>query len=115
MKSLPHNPLHGTNGQLMVMAAHRYSLGRRSYIVGACIEWLEQWWGEFDENTRRVIMRDTVEALQDDLAGDACDFADWKAFAERIWTRDDFTENSRAWVKNAVAYRKREWPLRDSP
>ena len=30
-----------TNDQLMAMAAHRYCLGRRSYIVGACIEWIQ--------------------------------------------------------------------------
>lgn len=112
--SLDMNPLHGTNGQLMAMAAHRYCLGRRSYIVGACIEWLEAWWGEFDENTRRVIVRDTVEALQDHEAGDDTDFAAWKAFAERIWARDDFTDFSCAWVKGAVAHRKREWPLEES-
>ena len=32
------------NDQLMAMAAVRYCLGRSSYIVGACVEWVRENW-----------------------------------------------------------------------
>lgn len=48
------------------MAAHRYCLGRQSYIVGACIEWLKGNWDKFDDSTRNVLVRDTLEALMDE-------------------------------------------------
>lgn len=111
--SLPSNPLSGDDGQLMVMAAHRYCLGRRSYIVRSCISWLTYWWSEITEETKRVILRDTVEALQDNLAGDAIDFAEWKTFAENVvWP--NLSEESKKRAKNAVAYRKKDWPLKEA-
>lgn len=104
--------LEGTNGQLMVMAAHRYCLGRQTYIVGSCIEWLRLWWPKFDRNTRNVIVRDTVEALQDNCAGSECDARDWKAFAEWAW--DQMGTEDKVWCKQAVGWRDKEWPL-DAP
>jgi len=106
------NPLEGTNGQLMVMAAHRYCLGRRSYIVGSCVEWLKNWWGLCEDNTREVIMRDTIEALQDGNAGDSMDIRAWKWFAEWAWNQMD--DEWRSWVKQAVAHRGKPWPLEET-
>ena len=103
------NPLSGTNGQLMVMAAHRYCLGRQSYIVPACITWLRSWWDDFGLGTKRVIVRDTVEALQDGYAGSEYDAGEWKRFA--VWAYEQMDEESRAWCKSAVAHREKEWPL----
>lgn len=99
----------GTNGQLMVIAAHRYCLGRQSYIVGACIEWLRAWWSCFDENTKNVIIRDTIGALQDDAAGSDYDAADWKFFAEWAW--DQMSATGRSWCESALAYKNKPWPL----
>lgn len=107
-KTLP-NPLTGTDGQLMVMAAHRYCLGRQSYIVGACIDWLRLWWGEFERNTKNVIIRDTIEALQDKSAGSDYDHKMWKEFTQWAWEQTD--ESSRLWCKQAVAHRNKPWPL----
>lgn len=104
-----HGPLSGTNGQLMVMAAHRYCLGRQSYIVGSCIEWLRAWWPEFLLGTKRVIIRDTVEALQDGCAGSEHDTAEWKNFA--TWAYLMMDEESQKWCKSAVAHREKDWPL----
>jgi len=103
------NPLKGTNGQLMVMAAHRYCLGRRSYIVGACQEWLKAHWDEFERNTQNVIVRDTIGALIDEDAGDDCDVQSWKHFAGWAW--DEIDTPSRRWVKRAVAHKQKPWPL----
>lgn len=72
-----------TNDQLMVMAAHRYSLGRRSYIVGSCIEFLDEVWDQLKLNTQEVILRDTKEALAHSDRGDAgapMDIRAWEQF-----------------------------------
>lgn len=55
--------------QLMAMAAHRYCLGRSSYIVGACLDWLRDTWPQMTPNTQFVILRDTVDALAEERAG----------------------------------------------
>lgn len=73
---------------LMVMAAFRYCLGRRTYIVGACVDFLKANWQHLDHRTREVIERDLrEEVLRDDEArerqddyrplGDACDRDRW--------------------------------------
>lgn len=69
--------------QLMATAAHRYSLGRMSYMVGVCIEWLDLNWPNFDEQTRMVILRDTKEAIEQDVAGMDFDKKAWMEFVKR--------------------------------
>lgn len=105
------NPLVSLNGQLMVMAAHRYCLGRQTYIVGACTEWLRANWDVFEPNTKRVMLRDTIEALQDGTAGGACDATNWTNFAE--WAFEKLSPEDKDWVKGAVAHRHQEWPLKE--
>lgn len=103
------NPILGTNGQLMVMAAHRYSLGRRSYIVSSCIEWLTDNWKSFDTNTRTVIVRDTVEALMDNMAGSDIDFREWKYFAESKFAQ--LQPDDQKSVFESVQHKNKPWPL----
>ena len=103
------NPILGLDGQLMVTAAHRYCLGRNSYIVGSCIDWLKRWWDSFEENTQNVIVRDTVEALRDNNAGSKYDYSDWKVFAEWAWLR--LSCRNQDWVLDAVEHRGKDWPL----
>jgi hypothetical protein len=105
------NPLEGTNGQLMVMAAHRYCLGRRTYIVSSCVEWLTAWWDKFEDTTRNNIIRDTIEALQDGNTGDGCDTKCWLTFSEWAWNNID--DKGRRWVKQAVAHRGKPWPMEE--
>ena len=107
-KILP-NPLTGTDGQLMVMAAHRYCLGRQSYIVGSCIDWLRLWWPSFEPNTQKVILRDTIEALQDKLTGSDGNHEEWKKFAQWVWAQ--MNEGDRLWCEQAVGHRKQPWPF----
>ena len=73
------NLTQSTNDQLMATAAHRYCLGRRSYIVSACIEWIKDTWADFSEGTRDVMIRETGHALEHGEAGDGCDFRMWRA------------------------------------
>ena len=51
---------------LMAIAAFRYCLGRQSYIVGDCEDWMIQQWPGFPPNVRQVIERDLREAIQRD-------------------------------------------------
>ena len=53
-------------GDLMAVAAVRYCLGRSSYIVGDCCEWLPQAWPTLSESARNIIKRDVEEAFRDD-------------------------------------------------
>lgn len=51
---------------LMAVAAVRYCIGRMSYIVGDCADWLCQQWPNIAPNARTVIERDIREAAQRD-------------------------------------------------
>jgi hypothetical protein len=67
----------GTN-DLMAMAAFRYCLGRRTYIVSACREWLQRHWDKFEPSTRSLILREVEEAFQSGDLGMECDKAEWE-------------------------------------
>lgn len=51
---------------LMAVAAFRYCLGRSSYIVGDCADWLTDQWQNITPNMRHVIERDLREAIARD-------------------------------------------------
>ena len=55
------------NDQLMVIAAFRYCLGRRSYIVHNCAEWLVEYWSEFNDPTKKLIEKELEEYAKSDL------------------------------------------------
>lgn len=53
----------------MATAAVRYCLGRQSYIVSDCVDWLHEQWPALSESCRKVIARDIDEAIvRDDEA-----------------------------------------------
>lgn len=70
--------------QLMVMAAFRYCLGRQSYIVGTCEEWLRRHWDQIDPHIQSLIRSEILDALTKGIAGDLCDVAVWAGFADWI-------------------------------
>ena len=80
---------------LMVIAAHRYCLGRSTYIVGDCVDWLISIWNDLDDNTKAIIERDTEEAFRRDdedrdecrdimALGHDCDRREWEKL-RRLW------------------------------
>jgi hypothetical protein len=102
--------LENLNDHLMVMAAARYCIGRRSYIVSACIEFLTQVWDtELNEGDRAVILRDIIEYLQDYGAKDGCDAEDWRFFAQSRF--DVLTEEEKENFRKNNAYRNKPFPL----
>lgn len=74
---------------LMVISAFRYCLGRQTYVVQACANWLIDIWPLLSENNRAVIQRDLEREFELDdaarAAGDNykplgwdCDRKDWE-------------------------------------
>lgn len=74
---------------LMVIAATRYCLGRMTYIVSDCADWLIKTWPILSEATRKIIQRDIEEAFARDDAdreagrafkalGHDCDRKQWE-------------------------------------
>lgn len=51
---------------LMALAAVRYCLGRMSYIVGDCCDWLRVAWPALKPSIRTIIARDIDEAFARD-------------------------------------------------
>lgn len=68
------------DSQLMAVAAHQYCLGRRTYIVGACIGWLTKNWGDLEPGHQAGIILDTRNAIETDMAGDQMDRRAWEEF-----------------------------------
>lgn len=68
--------------------AFRYCLGRQTYAVGSCVDWLIDAWPLLDEHAKTIIARDLKEEIQRDdafrAAGDSykplgwdCDRKEW--------------------------------------
>lgn len=86
--------LYGRDG-LMIIAAVRYCLGRMSYIVSDCAEWIIANWNGWPESVRNIIKRDIeTEFVRDDEAraeqrkykplGMDMDRAEWER-VRRLW------------------------------
>lgn len=80
---------------LMVIAAVRYCIGRMSYIVSDCADWIIANWNEWPANTREIIKRDIEDEFKrDDEARDDgrewrplgwdCDRKEWER-VRRLW------------------------------
>ena len=64
---------------LMALAAFRYCLGRSSYIVSDCVDWLIANWDEFDISLKKVIqfeIQEEIEAATIPMMD--CDLYEWK-------------------------------------
>ena len=82
--------------EMMVLAAFSYCLGRQTYIVSDCVEWLIANWENFSENTRWLIRRDLEAAFELDheerlMRGGRCrylgsdmDKAEWEK-VRKLW------------------------------
>lgn len=69
---------------LMATAAVRYCLGRRTYIVNVCADWVVRNWENFQSQTKTAIRADVEELLAGNRAGDDCDRADWER-VRKLW------------------------------
>lgn len=57
---------HWGRDDIMALAAVRYCLGRMTYIVSDCADWLPTVWPHLSEDTRHVIQRDVEEEFERD-------------------------------------------------
>ena len=84
---------------LMIIAAVRYCIGRMTYIVIDCADWLIAIWPALDDRTKAIIQRDIDEAfVSDDEAreegrgykplGHDCDRAEWER-VRSLWKRGE--------------------------
>lgn len=73
---------------LMALAAFRYCLGRMTYIVGDCADWIVSVWDELPPNIKQLIRRELEEAFKRDdeeraegdqfkTLGHDCDRSEW--------------------------------------
>lgn len=84
-------------GDLMAIAAVRYCLGRSSYIVSDCGDWLIEQWPLISSGAQNTIKRDIEEAFQRDDEDRAAN-RDYKALGmnmdRRVWQQvKDFINN----------------------
>ena len=72
--------LSSVNGQIMIMGAHRYALGKRTYVVSSTIEWLKENWDIVSDNSRFTILRDTAQFILDNSGSEHSYVKPWRTF-----------------------------------
>lgn len=98
MKKLTPEQAWGRSG-LMAVSAVRYCLGRRTYIVSDCQEWLCNIWDKLPEKAKAVIERDVEEAFKSDdehrangkdyrALGHDCDRRCWEQ-VRKLWRNNE--------------------------
>ena len=84
--------------ETMVIAAFRYCLGRMTYIVEDCCDWLIEQWPEFGQATKDIVQRELENAFGEDDAiranpqsqyayqplGHDCDRVQWER-VRKLW------------------------------
>jgi hypothetical protein len=85
---------YGMNG-LMIIAAVRYCIGRRSYIVSDCADWILANWDDWPENVRTIIQRDLEQEFERaaqnpdwNPLGDDCDKREWEK-VRALWGENE--------------------------
>jgi hypothetical protein len=66
--------------EAMVICAFRYCLGRATYVVGECCDYLACVWHRLSPHTQHLILNEITEALQRDRAGMEQDRQAWTLF-----------------------------------
>lgn len=75
---------------LMFIAAFRYCLGRQTYIVGDCADWLIKTWPLLSDQTKAIIKRDLEDEFRrdDEARSDGHDYKPLGADCDRKqWAR----------------------------
>lgn len=67
----------------MIFYAFRYCLGRESYAVKQCVDYLIAHWGRLSDNTRLLITVETRRALDRNETGMRMDEDHWRRLLER--------------------------------
>jgi len=67
----------------MVFYAFRYCLGRMTYSVSTCVDYILKHWSELSEKTRGQMVKEINEAIAQNMAGMDMDIEQWKKIVER--------------------------------
>ena len=89
---------------MMAMCAFRYCLGRRTYVVSECAEWLTAIWGDLPDGARNLIHAELREAFKEDgearntgrayRIGSDCDREEWSRLLSFIEGQEKCQSNS---------------------
>jgi uncharacterized NAD(P)/FAD-binding protein YdhS len=103
--------IESTNDHLMVMAAVRYCLGRKSYIVSSCTDFLNEHWDkELQISDKRIILRDIAEYLQDwEKEVDSYGYIHWKHFGQDKYV--SLPEVDQEFIREQLSHRKQLFPF----
>ena len=95
--------------QLMAMAAFGYCLGRATYIVPVCCEWLRDIWPQLTPASRQNILIDIVIAIQTGRGGHEMDVDEWLALANEV----EVSAEEMAAIRQRTSYTGKPWPLKE--
>jgi hypothetical protein len=101
--------LDSVNGQIVIMGAFRYALGRQTYVVSSVIEWLQENWDILEQKSKFVIMRDTAAELMDGMVGADFDDKRWREFL--AWGINQEDKKFETDVRTSVAWKDKLFPL----
>ena len=83
---------YGMNG-LMIIAAARYCVGRRTYISGECADWILSNWDDWPANVKAIIRRELEREFERDAQtpdwkplGHYCDRREWEK-VRALWEK----------------------------
>ena len=63
---------------LVLIAAFRYALGRRTYIVEYVVDFIVNNWDELETSDRNLIIKEILDAKDKGHVGHDCDWKSWQ-------------------------------------
>lgn len=96
--------LENLDDEIMVVCAMRYCLGRETYVVSSCCDFIKRVWPQIKDGQRGVIVRDILEAFEEGNVGANCDADCWRELVR--WCYSKFDERMKNWLHQALAHRK---------
>lgn len=66
----------------LLICAFRYALGRRTYVSSMLCEAITHAWPDLEVGHKLLFQREIRDAIERDMAGDACDVAGWQKLLE---------------------------------
>lgn len=69
---------------VILLYAMRYAFGKKTVAVGRVADTLLAWRDEFSADERQQIVQDITVAIENGIAGAACDVARWREVMEAM-------------------------------
>ena len=79
---------------LVLIAAFRYALGRRTYIVEYVVDFIVNNWDELETSDRKLIIKEILDAKDKGCIGQDCDWKSWqRVLGVEVALRNDEVPN----------------------